>query len=98
MRRKATLVGATLTAILFLAGFSISVTPSAVADECIQKTRTMLYSQPTNSRYTCEFDGKKLMIDDLGRRSPAPEGVYKKISDGKECFIGKGGFVLYCKL
>jgi hypothetical protein len=36
------------------------------------------------------------MIDDFGRMTPAPEGVYRKLGDGKECLIGKNGIVLSC--
>jgi hypothetical protein len=44
----------------------------------------------------CKIDGRRLMIDDFGKMAPAPEGVYKKLGDGKECLIGKNGIVLSC--
>ena len=75
---------------------AVSATPSADADQCVQKTRGILYSHPSNTKYMCKIDGRRLMIDDLGRMTPAPEGVYKKLGDGKECLIGKAGIVLSC--
>jgi len=75
---------------------AVSATPASVADQCVQKTRGILYSQLSNTKYTCKIDGKRLMIDDFGRMAPAPEGVYKKLGDGKECLIGKNGIVLSC--
>ncbi|MBI5904292.1 MAG: hypothetical protein HZB86_01855 [Deltaproteobacteria bacterium] len=77
---------------------AVSDPTSAAADQCIQKTRSMLYTQISNTKYACEFDGKKLLINEFGRMTPAPEGVYRKLGDGKECRIGKGGFVLSCNL
>lgn len=75
---------------------AVSATPSADADQCVQKTRGILYSSPSNTKYTCKMDGRRLMVDDFGKMVPAPEGVYKKLGDGKECLIGKDGIVLSC--
>lgn len=105
MKLKSTLNSAMTKLILLLlvlsvslipAAVAVSATPSAVADQCVQKTRGILYSQISNAKYTCKIDGKRLMIDDFGRMTPAPEGVYKKLGDGKECLIGKDGIVLSC--
>ena len=75
---------------------AVSATPSTAADQCVQKTHGILYSSPSNTKYTCKIDGSRLMVDDFGRMVPAPEGVYKKVGDGKECLIGKDGIVLSC--
>jgi len=105
MKSKSTLNSAMTKLILLLlvlsvslipAAVAVSATPSAVADQCVQKTRGILYSHPSNTKYTCKIDGKRLMVDDFGRMTPAPEGVYKKLGDGKECLIGKNGIVLSC--
>ncbi len=85
-----------LSVSLISSAVAVTVTPSVDADQCIQKTRGILYSQPSNTKYTCKIDGRRLMIDDLGKMAPAPEGVYKKLGDGKECLIGKNGIVLSC--
>lgn len=85
-----------LSVSLISSAVAVPVTPSAVADQCVQKTRGILYSQPSNTKYTCKIDGTRLMIDDFGRMTPAPEGVYRKLGDGKECLIGKNGIVLSC--
>jgi hypothetical protein len=105
MKRKSTLNSAVTKTILFLlvlsvsmipSSVAISATPSAGADQCVQKTQGILYSQLSNAKYTCKFDGKRMLIEDFGRMTPAPEGVYKKLGDGKECLVGKGGIVLSC--
>ena len=105
MKSKSTLNSAMTKLILLLLVLSVSLipaavavsdTPSAVADQCVQKTRGILYSQISNAKYTCKIDGKRLMIDDFGRMTPAPEGIYKKLGDGEECLIGKDGIVLSC--
>jgi hypothetical protein len=85
-----------LSVSLIPSAVAVSVTPSAVADQCVQKSRGILYSQLSNMKYTCKIDGRRLMIDDFGKMAPAPEGVYKKLGDGKECLIGKNGIVLSC--
>jgi len=85
-----------LSVSLIPAAVAVSATPSAVADQCVQKTRGILYPSPSNVKYTCKIDGSRLMVDDFGRMVPAPEGVYKKLGDGKECLIGKDGIVLSC--
>jgi len=93
---KTVLLLLVLSVSLFPSVVAVSATPSAVADQCVQKTRGILYPQTSNAMYSCKIDGKRLMIDDFGRMAPAPEGVYKKLGDGKECLIGKGGIVLSC--
>ena len=75
---------------------AVSATPYATADQCVQVSRGVLYSQPSNTKYACKIDGMRLMIDDFGRMAPAPEGVYRKLGDGKHCLVGKGGIVLSC--
>jgi hypothetical protein len=105
MKRKIPLnSAATMTILLMLVlsislipvAVAVSATPSGVADQCMQITRGMLYSRISNSKYICKIDGNRLLINDFGRMAPAPEGVYKKLGDGKECTIGKGGIVLSC--
>ena len=93
---KAVLLLLVLSVSLIPPAVAVSVAPSADADQCVQKTRGILYSQPSNTKYTCKIDGNRLMIDDFGSMVPAPEGVYKKLGDGKECLIGKAGIVLSC--
>lgn len=105
MKIKSTLNSAMTKLILLLLVFSVSLIPTAVAvsatspavaDQCVQKTRGILYPYPSNAKYTCKIDGMRLLVDDFGRMVPAPEGVYKKLGDRKECLIGKDGIVLSC--
>jgi len=93
---KAILLLLVLSVSLIPAAVAVSATSSAVADQCVQKTSGILYSSPSNTKYTCKIVGSRLMVDDFGRMVPAPEGVYKKLGDGKECLIGKDGIVLSC--
>ena len=85
-----------LSVSLIPAAVAVSAAPSAVAGQCVQKTRGILYSQVSNETYACKTDGKRLMVNDFGRMVPAPEGVYKKIGNRKDCLIGKDGIVLSC--
>ena len=93
---KSILLLLVLSASLFPTSVAVSATPSTAADQCVQVTRGILYSQPSNTKYTCKFDGMRLLVDDFGRMTPAPEGVYRKLGDQKECLIGKDGIVLSC--
>jgi len=93
---KSILLFLVLSVSLIPSAISAPVGPTSAAEQCVQKTRGILYSQPSNAVFSCKTEGRKLMIKDFGRMAPAPEGIYKKLADGKECLIGKEGIVLSC--
>ena len=93
---KTVLLLLVLSVFLVPTSVAVSATPYAAADQCVQVSRGMLYPQPSNTKYTCKIDGMKLLIDDFGKMTPAPEGVYRTLGDGKHCLVGKEGIVLSC--